>query len=936
MSDSGATERPSGNHQDSLLSRIIPRSLGPRLAIAISLILLVLMISIVKWIEVEQTNTIRNEAHKEAEALAASLQAGLRTLMLNGDGELAREWLEGMSGISGIKHMQVIRLNGREAFRDLQTIEAVNSFLGVKAFSRQALPDSEGFDPYEHVGPVHEASENRKVWKDSVAGVAKLWMPIPKEEACNACHGYDASPLRGIMHVEISTAEAEERIAYVKQILWLSAALIALLLAALIWWMMQKMVLLPVLTLRQALHDLGDGSSEAELPTTRRDEFGDVARSFKRLEHQWMVREQRLSLILDHVPDGIITVDAEGNIQTVNRSVKEMFGYDEPRLLQRNALKLLGPVLSGKQAASKSTFGHLKVAELTNTIRECIGYHFDGTAFPVELEVCVIDTSFLMFMRDVDLFDIGDSQKYLLFLRDLTARKRGEAEMQLLATVVDQASEAILISDPDGIIEYINPAFTETTGFSPADAIGKKPNILKSGERGNEYYHNMWQALLDGKVWRDTFVNKRKDGSVYQAEQRIAPMRDSHGNISHFVSVQRDITKQKELQEQMEHLQRLEGLGVLAGGIAHDFNNILASIIGNVEIMHFELPEDSELLRYLTPINSAADRGAKLCLELMAYAGKGKRKTEAVNLTGVVKGITNLLDATISRQVTLTSNLDEELPFIMADTTQVEQVIMNLVINATEAIEDSGNVEITTSIRQVEKEWFADSFHGETLSAGRYVCLTVKDDGCGMDENTVNRIFDPFFTTKFSGRGLGMSAVLGIIQNHHGALKCESEPDVGTLFTILFPCADQSQIQDDRVSPLTVSFKGEGKVMIIDDEPAVHRVAGHMFEAMGFSTILISDAREGLEVLKSTPVVAVVVDMSMPLMDGPNFIRKFRKRDKTTPIIVCSGDAREDVISRLGTLPVDDIVSKPFRHADLKRSISKVLGRDAGDDGADD
>ena len=905
-------------------------SLGAKIATIISLALIIVFLFIAKWIEVKQTATIFEASEQESLALAETLHTGLRTLMLNGNGELTNEWLESIEKIGGIVNIQVVRMDGSQAFRDLSTLQSVNNYLGSETFHRKPIAEAANYDRQEHIAPLAEVSQTMKSIKlhDDSAKVMKLWMPIEREEACNLCHGYETGALRGLLHVEVSTANQEADIINLRKVLWLSALLVALVVGVILWLLLRKIVLRPVDELCYALDALGQGNTDVSMPVDREDEFGDVARSFMALEKHWAFREARLNLILNNIPEAVITVSPSGDIIRVNRAASLMFGYDEPQLLEQNLLKLLGPVSGDQLSGEHRTLSTVQVSDLVETMRECVGFHKEKGVFPVEVEVRKLDVDYLVMLSDINLYDLEKSNKYLFFLRDMSVRRRTEADMRTLATVVDQASEAIVICNPEGIIEYVNPAFYETTGYTIEEAIGNNPSMLKSGDRGDKYYKEMWDNLKSGEVWRDVFINKRKDGTLYQSEQRIAPMHDSFGNISHYVSIQRDITKEKGLQEQVEHLQRLESLGVLAGGIAHDFNNILACVVGNAEVMSYEIPEDSSLHEYIGFIQEASTRGESLCRELMAYAGKGTRKTEAVNLSDIVKGISNILDATASKQIHITVDMPAEPVMIMADQTQLEQVVMNLVINATEAMpEGRGHVEISINLTEVNDNWFKSSnFHSEVLQPGVYACLTVADDGCGMDNVTVNQIFDPFFTTKFTGRGLGMSAVLGIIQNHHGSIRCNSEVGVGTTFSVVFPLLNGVEISAAKEPEKSVgmSFKGSGTVLVIDDEPVVAKVASRMLETMGYQTEVVHDAREAFALLDTMEVVAIMVDMSMPHMDGPSFIRTYREKDMHVPIVVCSGDAGEDVRSRIDESMVSAIVSKPFRLNDLVVCFSSL------------
>ncbi len=324
----------------------------------------------------------------------------------------------------------------------------------------------------------------------------------------------------------------------------------------------------------------------------------------------------------------------------------------------------------------------------------------------------------------------------------------------------------------------------------------------------------------------------------------------------------------------MLHAQKLESLGVLAGGIAHDFNNILTAVIGNAELaLKREVPGSSSA-ENLRQIIAAASKAAELARQMLAYAGRGIFVREPFDLSTLVRDMTGMLEISISKKAALQYRLANDLPAIEGDVTQVHQIVMNLVINASEAIGDApGVITVTTGCMACKKEDFAHAWGAENLRDGDYVFLEISDTGCGMNQETISRIFDPFFTTKFTGRGLGMSAVLGIVKSHGGAVKIASEPGKGTTFLILFPVSSKSKppivCHDDLHA-----WRGHGTVLLVDDEESVRVVGSQMLEMLGFDVVTAENGEEALRCYRELEnVVCVILDRTMPLMGAKRRLR---------------------------------------------------------------
>ncbi|MCM0083627.1 ATP-binding protein [Geomonas sp. Red32] len=401
----------------------------------------------------------------------------------------------------------------------------------------------------------------------------------------------------------------------------------------------------------------------------------------------------------------------------------------------------------------------------------------------------------------------------------------------------------------------------------------------------------------------------------------------------HIMMVVVDVTEHKQLQlekqrmeEQMRHVQKLESLGVLAGGIAHDFNNILMVVTGNADLALMRLPEDSPARDNIAQIEVAAGRAAELARQMLAYSGKGKFLIEELDLSHLVKEMGQMLEVSISKKTALKYDFQQPLPAISGDASQLRQVVLNLVMNASEAIgEKAGVITLATGSIDCDREMLSDSWIDDSLPEGRYVVLEVSDTGCGIEPGNIQKIFDPFFTTKFTGRGLGMAAVLGIVRGHRGAIKVESEVGKGTTFRVLLP-ALALPAQRPVTQPGDGLFSGEGTVLLVDDEENIRKLGGHMLSAMGFEVLVARDGREALEVYgrHGQEIVCVLLDLTMPEMDGEQTLKELRLIDTSVPVIVASGYSEYEVAEKFSEEGVA-FIQKPYRLMEMSNKLREVL-----------
>jgi PAS domain S-box-containing protein len=388
----------------------------------------------------------------------------------------------------------------------------------------------------------------------------------------------------------------------------------------------------------------------------------------------------------------------------------------------------------------------------------------------------------------------------------------------------------------------------------------------------------------------------------------------------------------QKFEAKVQQAQKLESLGVLAGGIAHDFNNLLTAILGNANVALMDLAPESPVRDSLRSIEEASCRAAELCRQMLAYAGLNRFVAEPVNLPRLVQELTHLLHVSVSKKALLRCVLAEDLPAIEADPAQLRQVAMNLIINASEAIgEAEGVIAIFTGIMQCEEAYLRECHPAGSLACGKYVYLEVIDTGCGMDPEALARIFDPFYTTKFSGRGLGLASVLGIVRQHRGNLKVESVPGRGTTFRVLFPASEKAAVPADTDGQ-PAAWQGTGTILLVDDEAPVRNVATKMLECCGFSVLIASDGYEAVEQFRehSEEIACVLLDFAMPRMDGEETYRELRRLRRDVPIVLASGYSAFDVQNRFPDGGLAGFIEKPYDLQKLGATLREVLEAKSG------
>ena len=540
----------------------------------------------------------------------------------------------------------------------------------------------------------------------------------------------------------------------------------------------------------------------------------------------------------------------------------------------------------------------------------------DGKQFPVEA-------------RSQRMTWNGRTIRVVAFL-DISQRKKTEDRLRILSLALEQSPASIIITDTSGTIEYVNPKFTQVTGYRLEEVVGKKPSILKSGETPREEYQRLWKAITSGKEWRGELHNRKKNGELFWELAIICPVKDEHDTVTHFLAVKEDITERKSAEEALRQAQKLESIGTLAGGIAHDFNNLLNAMMGQSSLALSKLPKESAAGNNIAKALKAAERASDLTRQLLAYSGKGKFLTEVLDLNRLVEENAQLLELSLPKTTKLRFHLDPSRLFINGDASQIQQVIMNLLINAGEAMGSTpGHITILTRhLDLLEKDSEYWKYTHNPLPAGRYTALQVNDTGEGMSAEVLARIFDPFFTTKFTGRGLGLAAVLGIIKGHHGGIRIRSREGVGTDFEIVFPAVHASSVPSVQGVAASQAVDGGGKtVLVIDDEPSIIELLSDLLGDSKFNVLTALDPAEGIELFRRehARIALVVLDYSMPKMGGQEAFTALTEIDREVKVILCSGYTEEEIKSAFGEVRPDAFMKKPYRPSDLLERIRKMI-----------
>jgi PAS domain S-box-containing protein len=613
--------------------------------------------------------------------------------------------------------------------------------------------------------------------------------------------------------------------------------------------------------------------------------------------------ERRVSEVLESIADSFVALDRDWCFLYINRAAAAFLNRAPQELLGKNIWAEY-PKLGGSRLGA--------------VYREVYRSHA-----PAHFEYFLRATK-TWFQVNVYPSKQGGISIYFL---DNTQRKRHEAEAGRLAAIVEACEDAIMSVTPDGVIQSWNSGAERLYGYTAEEAIGRSIYMLLPAERLEEETALIGRLRQGERIEHFETVRVRKDRKHIHVSLSISPIRDTAGKIIGISGIARDVTARVELEEQLRQTQKLESLGVLAGGVAHDFNNLLVSIMGNASLAMERLPALDPGRPLLREVVQAGERASNLTRQLLAYAGRGRFVIEPVDLSEVVRETAQLLRASIPKNVDLQLDLAPGLPPVEADIRQMQQIVMNLVINAGEAIGDkNGWVRVRTSLEAVGESFAIMASWTGGLRPGRYVRLEVRDNGCGMDEGTRARIFDPFFTTKFTGRGLGLSAVSGIVRGHGGVIEVESAPGQGSALKLWLPAGPAKRMKGPKQ---TLELGGRGTILFVDDEEAVRRTAAAALERYGYTVRLAEDGYQAEEQVRrlSREILLVILDMAMPGISGQETFRRLKALRPDLPVLLLSGFNELEAARHFQGEGVAGFLQKPYTAVQLAEKVKSVETR---------
>ena len=511
--------------------------------------------------------------------------------------------------------------------------------------------------------------------------------------------------------------------------------------------------------------------------------------------------------------------------------------------------------------------------------------------------------------------------------REIKERKRADEDRIRLIAAIEQAVENVIITKNDGTIWYVNPSFEQVSGYSRKEVIGKNVNIIESDKHNEVFYKALRDTIVRGDPWTGHIINKKKDGTFYEVEATISPVRDNKGTIINYVFVQRDVTYEVELKRQLDQAQKMEAIGKLAGGIAHDINNILFPIMGYTEMSMEDVSEESEAYKNLEQISKGTRRAKELVSQILTFSRRSEEKNKPVKLHLIVEEVLKLIRASMPSTIEIRQNIDSESGVVMADPTKMHQVIMNLCTNAYHAMQETGGV-----IEVKLTDFYINQFTSfMNLKPGPYLKLSVSDTGHGMDRALMERIFEPYFTTKNQreGTGMGLSVVHGIIKSYGGDINVSSYAGEGSTFDVYMPQTSASPVESET-KPVTPAPKGKECILLVDDEADIIRMMQKMLVGLGYQVSAHNDSIKALDVFRAQPktFALVITDQIMPNMTGTELARKIMDIRSDIPIIVCSGADEKITDEEAKALGIREHIKKPVEKIQLSKTIRRVLDQD--------
>ncbi len=621
--------------------------------------------------------------------------------------------------------------------------------------------------------------------------------------------------------------------------------------------------------------------------------------------------EARYRRLFENMVEGIFVSHKDGFFVTVNPAMARMLGYETPEELMAHILNIEEQLYVKSQ--DRRTLFEKLAKEGRASGFEVLWRCKDGSVIWIEIHArAVFDEN-------------GEIESIEGIVVNITEQKKVEKELSRLATAIEQAAEGVLISDMHWNILYVNPALEKISGYTKSEIIGARTDLLKSGKHDSRFYGEIKGVLKSGNVWSGRLVNKRKDGTEYEAEVTASPVRDESGEIINFVAVHRDITHEARLERHLRRAQKMEAIGTLAGGIAHDFNNILTAIMCYTEMAITESEGMGRIPARLNRVLMGCQRAKELVNQIITFSRQREREQKPVLINSIIKETLKLLSSSLPKTIEIHMNIESGSSVINADPSQIHQVLLNLCTNAAHAMRENGGV-LEVTLQKIDLDETSTRSRID-LEPGPYVKLVVSDTGHGIDESVKERIFEPFFTTKpkEEGSGMGLSVVHGIVKGLGGAISVYSEPGFGSTFNVYFPRIDSETQAHSK--PSEKIPPGTESILYVDDEQVLVEITTEMLESIGYKVTATTDGMEALDLFRTSPEKfdLIVTDMTMPRLTGETLARECLRIRPAIPIILCTGFSELITEEKAKKAGIRGYIMKPLLVSDLAKTIRNVL-----------
>ena len=635
-------------------------------------------------------------------------------------------------------------------------------------------------------------------------------------------------------------------------------------------------------------------------------------RQKRQAEEALRERESELRAMFDVASIGIAQSDPQtGRWLRVNQKMCDICGYSAVELLEMSVPGLTHPDDRQKE---QDLFQQVVRGEMSDYRLEKRYIRKDGAIVWVSINMTLI--------RDAT----GKPHRTMAIIEEITERKQAEEQIRKLMRAVEQSPAIIMITDLTGAIEYVNPKFTELTGYTLAEVLGMNPRILKGDKTSAEEYRHLWEMITREGQWSGEFRNRKKNGELYWEFATISPIIGANGRPTHFLAVKEDITQRKTLEAQLRQAQKLDSIGQLAGGVAHDFNNILALMMMHLGSLQDNPTIGGNVRQSLTELMDGAKRAASLTRQLLIFSRRSIMEIKPLDLNELTTNLLKMLGRLLGEHIKVQLDLRRDLPAIEADSGMIEQVIMNLTVNARDALSNGGQMTIRTELIHLDP---TQTRGGIDLKHGLFVCLSVGDNGCGMDDATLKRIFEPFFTTKEPGKGtgLGLATVYGIVSQHRGWVDVESTPGLGTTFKVYLPAAPETRVPLPAADK-SATVRGDETILLVEDDASLRRVTAQSLRLLGYRLLEAANGHQALTLWQqhSGIIDLLFTDMVMPEgMSGADLAERLREKRSTLKVIIASGYSAEIFCDNKARIEGATYVQKPYQLRSLSKTIRDCL-----------